>query len=113
MKAGVPLWYGHNWEATPGIKERKSVNGPPRTSLYNEFVHWAKKPEAIKMALSDDSASNHHIPIQALLHIICAEWLTIADNIKTRLGQIEWEISFEDFLDKHSEIDVTLKKLHV
>lgn len=52
--------------------------------------------------------------MQALLHIVCAEWLTIADYIKTRLCQIEWEVSFpEHFLEKHSDIDVALKKLHV
>lgn len=114
IKAGVPLWYGYrNWESTPGIN-KTIPKGPPRDSLYNDLVYWAKRPGAFKTALSDKSASNTHVPIQALLHIICAEWLTIADYIKTRLGQIEWEISFpEDFLDKHSDIDVALKKLHV
>jgi hypothetical protein len=129
IKAGVPLWYGYrNWEATPGMDDPIPV-GPPRDSLYNDLVYWAKRPDAFKSApphnpasdnstsddpSSDNATSNYHVPIQALLHIICAEWLTIADYIKTRLGQIEWEISFpEHFLDKHSEIDVALKKLHV
>jgi Mg2+ and Co2+ transporter CorA len=114
IKAGVPLWYGYrNWEETPGMAEPTPA-GPPRDSLYNDFIYWAKRPGAFRTARSNNSASNTHIPIQALLHIICAEWLTIADYIKTRLGQIEWEISFpEDFLDKHSDIDVALKKLHV
>ena len=54
------------------------------------------------------------MPIQALLHLICTEWLTLAYYIRTRLGQIEWEISFpEHFLNKDSQIDVALKKLHV
>ncbi len=88
--------------------------GPPRDSLYHDLIYWAQRPDAFKKAHSDISALNVHVPIQALLHIICAEWLTIADYIKTRLGQIEWEISFpEHFLDKHSDIDVALKKLHV
>jgi hypothetical protein len=116
IQAGVPLWYGYrNWEATPSIKNKDPIVGPPRTSLYDDFVYWAKRPEAFKTtAPPSHPDSNHHIPIQALLHIICAEWLTIADYIKTRLGQIEWEISTpEHFLEKHSEIDVALKKLHV
>jgi len=119
IQAGVPLWYGYrNWETTSKVED-PIPDGPPRDSLYNDFIYWAKKPDAFNTLLSNNPASNnsfsnHHIPIQALLHIICAEWLTIADYIKTRLGQIEWEISFpEHFLDKHSEIDVALKKLHV
>jgi len=94
--------------------KEKIPRGPPRDSLFNDLIYWAQRPEAFKKSHADNSASNVHIPIQALLHIICAEWLTIADYIKTRLGQIEWEISFpEHFLDKKSDIDVALKKLHV
>jgi Mg2+ and Co2+ transporter CorA len=94
--------------------KEKTPPGPPRDSVYNDLIYWAQRPEAFKKAHADNSASNVHVPIQALLHIICAEWLTIADYIKTRLGQIEWEISFpEHFLDKRSDIDVALKKLHV
>jgi hypothetical protein len=38
----------------------------------------------------------------------------ISDYIRTRLGQIEWEISFpEHFLNKGSNVDVALKKLHI
>lgn len=117
IQKGHPLWYGYrNWEATPGIKADRTPVGPPRGSLYNDFIYWAQKPDAFKSrsSPSNNPASNNHIPIQALLHLICAEWLTIADYIKTRIGQIEWEISDPDhFLDKGSGIEVALKKLHI
>ena len=114
IEAGTPLWYGYrNWEETPGMTE-EIPEGPPRNSLYNDVIYWAKRTHTFRTTPSSNPTSNVHIPIRALLHIICSEWLTIADYIKTRLGQIEWEISFpEDFLDKHSDIDVALKKLHV
>jgi Mg2+ and Co2+ transporter CorA len=89
-------------------------NGPPRTTLFNDLIYWAKQPNAFGEASSNNSAPNIHLPIQAILRIICAEWLTIADYIKTRLGQIEWEIAFpEHFISKHANIDLSLRKLHV
>jgi hypothetical protein len=123
IKAGTPLWYGYrNWEETPSIRKTKQstektpFNGPPRGSLYNDLIYWAKRIPVtqLKTTLSQNAPRNPHIPMQALLHLICAEWLTIADYIKTRLCQIEWEISFpEKFLEKHTDIDVALNKLHV
>jgi hypothetical protein len=87
---------------------------PPRNSLYNDFIYWAQKTDVFETPTSNNAAANIHVPVQALLHLVCAEWLTIADYIRTRLGQIEWEISFpEHFLYKGSNIDVALKKLHV
>jgi Mg2+ and Co2+ transporter CorA len=87
---------------------------PPRNSLYNDFIYWAQKTDVFETPTSNNAAAHIHVPVQALLHLVCAEWLTIADYIRTRLGQIEWEISFpEHFLYKGSNIDVALKKLHV
>lgn len=38
----------------------------------------------------------------------------MAEYIKTRLGQLDWEITFpEHLLDKNDSIDVALKKLHI
>jgi hypothetical protein len=114
IKEGAPLWYGYrNWEATPGINEN-TPPGPPRDSLYNDLIYWAQRPDAFKKAHSDNSTSNVHVPVQALLHLVCAEWLTMAEYIKTRLGQVEWEISSpEHFLDTHKDVGDGLKKLHV
>jgi Mg2+ and Co2+ transporter CorA len=115
IQEGHPLWYGYrNWEVTPSIGADISLVHPPRDSLFNDFIYWAQKPEAFINPSSTNPVLNSHKPIQALLHLICAEWLTIAEYVKTRLGQIEWEISFpEHFLNKGSEIDVALKKLHI
>jgi len=54
------------------------------------------------------------MPVQALLHLICAEWLTVVDYIKTRLNEAERDLSFpEQFLNQSTQIEVGLKKLVV
>ena len=115
IKAGYPLWYGYrNWEETPSMHETRLPDGPPRTSFYNDLVYWAQKKDGFKSSSTTTPTSNSHIPVQALLHLVCAEWLTLSEYIRTRLGQIEWEISFpQDFLGKDTSIDVALKKLHI
>lgn len=115
ISEGSPLWYGYrNWEATPSIHDPSTPVGPPRDSLYKDLVYWAQKPEAFRYLLSDKDFPNVHLPIQALLHLVGGEWLVICDYIKSRLGQIEWEISYpEHFLGKGGSIDLALKKLHV
>ncbi|RDL38946.1 Uncharacterized protein BP5553_03286 [Venustampulla echinocandica] len=117
-KEGFPLWYGYrNWEETPSMHEKCPPRGPPRGSLYSDVIDWAQKPVAFQSQPTADPASDDsdvHIPIQALLYIVSSEWLQMSEYIRTRLGQIEWEISFpEHFLNKGSDIDIALKKLHV
>ncbi|KAK7747630.1 hypothetical protein SLS62_009041 [Diatrype stigma] len=47
-----------------------------------------------------------------LLHLICSEWLTMMDYIKTRLSQVDLElVALEYAAGTHSE--VTLPKLHM
>ncbi|KAJ9654951.1 hypothetical protein H2201_008907 [Coniosporium apollinis] len=115
IKEGVPLWCGYrNWESTPSIKIKEKPPRPPRDSFFNDFIYWAQRPGSFGSTPSSSPASNIHIPIQALLHLVCAEWLTMADYIKTRLGQIDWEIAYPDhFLQKGVTIDEALNKLHV
>ncbi|KAF4625606.1 hypothetical protein G7Y89_g12558 [Cudoniella acicularis] len=118
IKEGQPLWYGYrNWEETPGVGTTEYPPGPPRDSLYNDFIFWAKKTKPPQYAKSHSSKKQTlpaHVPVETLLHLICAEWLTIADYIRTRIGQIEWEVSIPDhFLNKGIGIDEALKKLHV
>ncbi len=62
---------------------------PEPQTLYKDFIWWAQKP---KVFTSPGSTSNIHVPIQALLHLICSEWRTMTDYIKTRLCQIDLEI---------------------
>ncbi|KAJ9639919.1 hypothetical protein H2199_006152 [Coniosporium tulheliwenetii] len=121
IKEGKPLWCGYrNWEPTPSMATRKEPRVPsqehqvsPRDSFFDNFVYWAQKPASFRSTPSSSLASNTHIPVQALLHLCCAEWLTMADYIKTRLGQIDWEIAYpKHFIRRDNDIDVALKKLH-
>ncbi|KAH9216456.1 hypothetical protein DL95DRAFT_460309 [Leptodontidium sp. 2 PMI_412] len=116
IQIGTPLWYGYrNWEPTPGINTHGTPAGPHRTSLFQDFIYWAKKsPPSQLMNPSSSPKINTHMPMQTLLYLICSEWLTISDYIRTRIGIIEWEISNPDhFLSKDFGIDDALKKLHV
>lgn len=117
IKQGYPLWRGYrNWEPTPGIATTNTPSSPPRGSFFDDFLYWAQRPGAFRLSLSSKQTSNVHVPVQAVLHLVCAEWLTMADYIKTRLGQIDWEIAFpEHFLDKSRghDVNIALKKLHV
>jgi hypothetical protein len=115
IKEGTPLWYGYcNWEATPGINADTTLVGPPRDSLSNDLIYWAKKPDAFRTSLLNDPALTTYVPVQALLHLVSAEWLIMADYIRTRLGQIEWEFCFpEHFLQEDNNLDFALKKLFI
>jgi hypothetical protein len=123
IQEGYPLWRGYrNWEATPPVEvnpplTRRPPEGPQQKTFFDDFIFWACRPQAFAHSATADSSSATHVPVQALLHLICAEWLTIADYIKTRLNQIDWEIAYpEHFLysDKSdNQIDTALKKLHM
>lgn len=100
------------------MSSKQLPKGPPRSSIYNDLVYWAKRTDAFNPSASHmarlNPADSVHVPIQALLHLISADWLEIGEYIRTRLGQIEWEISFpEHFLIKDANINDTLKKLHI
>jgi Mg2+ and Co2+ transporter CorA len=87
--------------------------GPPRDSIYHDIVYWAKKIDTFGLSSSDPSESRH-TPALALIHLVSSEWLEVGEYIRTRLGQIEWEVSFpEHFLMDNSNINDTLKKLHI
>jgi hypothetical protein len=132
-----------NWQTTPSVNnDAAPPPGPGGNSFFEDFLYYALKPELFTSGSSpdgfppDDSPldgsppdgsppdnqhsgspggqqSNIHVPIQALLQLICGEWLTVTDYIKARLCQIDWEIAFpEDFLEKR-DIGTTLKKLHM
>ncbi|OAL49335.1 hypothetical protein IQ07DRAFT_77294 [Pyrenochaeta sp. DS3sAY3a] len=117
LQCGIPLWRGYrNWERTPSQTTTpvdQEIAGPPRTSFFDDFIYWSQRPSALQSSLLNCSNSNAHIPIQALLHLVCSEWLIMASYIRTRLVQLDWEIAYpEHFLDKSNNIDIALKKLH-
>ncbi|KAL2075332.1 hypothetical protein VTL71DRAFT_275 [Oculimacula yallundae] len=117
VRAGMPLWYGYrNWEPTPGIKS-EIPPGPRRKSLFEDFIYWAtKNPQSQPQTQSQPTPStvnNTDRPMEALLYLICSEWLTKTDYIRTRIGIIEWEISNPvHFVKKGFGIDDALNKLH-
>jgi hypothetical protein len=115
IKEGHPLWRKYrNWARPPGkAKGLPKEGAPPGESFFQDFVYWARRPDAFEFAGLGNSSSSICLPTQALLHLVCSEWLTMVDYIKTRLNQVDWEIAFPwDFLSKDDQIDRALTKLH-
>jgi Mg2+ and Co2+ transporter CorA len=96
------------------MEGKMPLPGPTRKAFFDDLIYWLEKPEVFGPSPASSPAANMHIPMQALLYLICGEWLTIGEYIQTRLAQVEWEISFpEHFLNSGERIDVALKKLHI
>ncbi|POS71559.1 hypothetical protein DHEL01_v210051 [Diaporthe helianthi] len=116
IKSGNPLWLKQrNWAKIPAVGESspKDNKPPPSDNFFEDYIYWAKRPESFNFPGSGNSSSPICIPTQVLLHLVCTEWLTMVDYIKTRLNQIDWGIAFpDDFLGKEEQIDEHLTKLH-
>ncbi|KAJ0109737.1 hypothetical protein J7T55_004286 [Diaporthe amygdali] len=114
VRAGNPLWLKHrNWARTPPVGEPIPKEMPPSDNFFEDFLYWARKPDVFNFQETGNSSSPICVPTQALLHLVCNEWLTMVDYIKTRLNQVDWGIAFpDDFLEKEEQIDEHLTKLH-
>lgn len=130
VKTGHPVWRQYrNWNRPPSMNSKTTKApappGPQKGSnFFEDFIYWATHPEAFNFnpnkckeheqsGASSEEPSPVCIPTQALLHMICNEWLTLVDYIKTRLNQVDWEIAFPDnFLAKDEQIEKALTKLH-
>lgn len=115
VKTGNPLWLKYrNWEKVPAMGESLPKGPPPPSdNFFEDYIYWAKRPENFSLPESGHSSSPICIPTQVLLHLVCTEWLTMVDYIKTRLNQVDWGIAFpDDFLEKEEQIDEHLTKLH-
>jgi hypothetical protein len=111
---GFPLWKGYrNWEPTPSRFSSTYPSGPPNTSLFEEVIYWTMKPYFPSPNPPNNTPETPIIPIQPFLHIVCAEWLTMITYLTTRLGQLEWEISFPKDFRLEEAADSSLRKLHV
>ncbi|KAI1496600.1 hypothetical protein F5X99DRAFT_399979 [Biscogniauxia marginata] len=134
---GYPLWGGHrNWAEPPEVPREgdsedsfsqnpiiSDSESPLQSTLFNDFLYWARRPETFLNQADNGDSSHFKLPVRVLLHLVCAEWLTISDYVKTRLNQIDWEIAHpSDFLRRpvnrseskvRAPIDQTLSKLHV
>lgn len=116
IKTGNPLWLKYrNWARPPpvGVSPPKDST-PPSDNFFEDFIYWARRPEVFNNFQGAGSSSSPIcLPTQALLHLVCNEWLTMVDYIKTRLNQVDWGIAFpDDFLEKEEQIDEHLTKLH-
>lgn len=104
---GHRLWHNYrNWEKPPSMTDPKSYEksmscgNPNQETFFEDFIHWACKPKSFEfMPTSDASRAevgprpNLDVPLSALLHLICTEWLLVSDYIETRLSQIDWELA--------------------
>lgn len=127
IKEGNPLWMHYrNWNRVPSMHDKTLLTedtGPQQANFFDDFIYWATRPGAFSFnpgfhhSPSDlhphTAASPVCIPTQALLHLVCTEWLTLVEYIKTRLNQVDWEIAFPgNFLAKDEQIEKALGKLH-
>lgn len=126
IEKGNPLWMQYrNWNRVPSMHAKTLLTeetGPEQKSFFDDFIYWATRPEAFffNPESRHSSPDLHHlepspvcIPTQALLHMVCTEWLTLVEYIKTRLNQVDWEIAFPgNFLAKDEQIEKALGKLH-
>lgn len=115
IKTGNPLWLKYrNWAKAPPVGEPPPKDlAPPSDNFFEDFIYWAKRPDNFNFQESGNSSSPICVPTQVLLHLVCTEWLTMVDYIKTRLNQVDWGIAFpDDFLEKEEQIDEHLTKLH-
>lgn len=115
IQEGHPLWRKYrNWVKPPRMGKDPPKEGPPLgKSSFEDLIYWACRLDVFGSPESGHDSSEICVPTQALLHLICNEWLTMTDYIKTRLNQVDWEIAFPwDFLSKDDQIDRALTKLH-
>jgi hypothetical protein len=115
VEEGFPIWrQGRNWDPIPSMHATSAPKaGPPNTSLFEDVVHWTTKPYSPLHNLHAGPKPEELIPIQAFLHVVCAEWLIMISYLSTRLGQLEWEISFPEQFGVEDAADGSLQKLHV
>ncbi|KAL2679221.1 hypothetical protein Neosp_009988 [[Neocosmospora] mangrovei] len=123
---GYPLWRGYaNWDKLPLFSSppediplgppsmRKDQDETPKSWL-EDFVFWAQKETCFPRLPSPSSPTSPLVvPVQALLHLVCTDWLTFTDYLNARLNQIDWEISRPAFLPVNDDREPILNKLNI
>ncbi|KAI1364335.1 hypothetical protein F5Y08DRAFT_328797 [Xylaria arbuscula] len=123
IKEGFPLWRGYrNWDPMPSAQASQhqlnscvpslTRRGTKPPSLFEDFMYWAQRPHVFSLSSLDSKPDVSHTPLLTLLSIVCAEWLTLSEYIKTRLSQVDWEITHPQEFLTQNQIDIILKKLH-
>lgn len=129
VSEGLPLWRGHrNFHPAPSFAEppdqwpewdtlsHTSPEDRRRHYFFEDFVYWAQQAEAFGAEPEEGGAAPQaveHLPLQALLHLVGAEWLTLCEYIKTRLSQVELETVDPEHFAATRHVDVALGKLHL
>ncbi|KAK5631801.1 hypothetical protein RRF57_007515 [Xylaria bambusicola] len=112
---GVPLWRGRRplWPVSAVHDHPDAPKPPTQDNLFEDFLFWAQQKDLCPNRTANDTAQAL-VPIQVLLHLICSEWITMSDYIKTRLNQLDWEIIKPEFF-RLSKVGVAnmLEKLHM
>ncbi|KAI0191470.1 hypothetical protein EV127DRAFT_387712 [Xylaria flabelliformis] len=126
IKEGFPLWRGYrNWDPMPSAKSaavepnshvptltRGRHNPPIEASFFEDFMYWAQRPNVFGKRPLSSASDVGYTPVVALLSLVCAEWLTLSEYIKTRLSQVDWEITHPKEFLTQNQIDTILRKLH-
>jgi hypothetical protein len=115
---GHPLWRGRrNWTPTPSPKSAATDWGDLKSlepkKFFDDFLYWAEKPNAFPASGPGSISTVHHFPMQVLLHLVCSEWRTMSDYIKTRLCQIDLEIFKPKKFAASMRVDNALDKLNM
>ncbi|KAF2122743.1 hypothetical protein BDV96DRAFT_5507 [Lophiotrema nucula] len=113
ISVGHPLWHGYtNWLPTPSLLSPDNTSVPPSASFYDATLKWISTyPWFVETG--ESASANNGIFAKPALYIVAAEWLIVCEYIKTRLGQIEWELEKPDrFRSRGDAIDASLHRLH-
>ncbi|KAI0970408.1 hypothetical protein F4678DRAFT_473259 [Xylaria arbuscula] len=109
---GFPLWRGYrNWDPIPSTRGRESQTNSCVPSLTRSS-NRPKRPKVFSWHSPILESDVRDTPTLALLSLVCSEWLTLSEYIKTRLSQVDWEITHPNEFLSQSKIDIILNKLH-
>ncbi|KAI0405395.1 hypothetical protein F4802DRAFT_562975 [Xylaria palmicola] len=111
---GVPLWRGRRilWP-TPTDGQTVPPKPPQDDNLFENFVFWAQQTN-LSSSCTPSLPSEALLPMQVLLHFVCSEWSTISSYIKTRLNQLNWEVTKPDLFGYGKKgANEMLEKLHM
>ncbi|KAI0971892.1 hypothetical protein F4678DRAFT_432432 [Xylaria arbuscula] len=111
---GVPLWRGRRplWSMPPAYDSTNVSQPPTQDKFFEDFIFWAQQKD-LYPSYNTNSIPQPLVPIQVLLHLVCSEWFTMSDYIKTRLNQLDWEIIKPEFFRPSKVGDNMLEKLHM
>ncbi|KAI1811501.1 hypothetical protein GGS20DRAFT_562730 [Poronia punctata] len=114
VTTGAPIWRGRRtlWPM-PTYGEKLTTSCLPANNFFDDFTFWAGQKN-----LFPGYGTNHTpkklVPMQVLVHLAIAEWVTMVEYIKTRINQLDWEINKPEYFTVGSRaVDDALKKLHL